>query len=67
MLVWVIFVSVVWMYVSYTLPEAAYLEYIYAELLKMWLLTHFMQLIFYTFGFLMFSGGIERDQRHEMG
>ena len=31
MLVWVIFVSVVWMYVSYSLPEVAYLEYIYAE------------------------------------
>ena len=41
------------------------------------LLTHFMPLIFFdtppprkhqkTSGFLMFSGGIKRHQRHEMG
>ena len=42
---------------------------------KLYILTHFMQLVSFstpwkhkkTFGFLMFSGGIERDQRHEIG
>ena len=37
-LVWAIFVSVAWMFVSYSLPGVVYFEYKYAKLLKMWLL-----------------------------